>query len=72
MNQPSATRDCNSPITPFNLSGVAEIGGETSPLLGESLRIATDRVAAQLPAYIGGTGLRLTAVGVWWWAERAH
>jgi len=25
MNQPSATRDCNSPITPFNLSGVAEM-----------------------------------------------
>lgn len=56
----------------FNLSGVAEIGGQTSQLLRENLRTATEGVAAQLPAYVGGTGLLLSAVGVWWWAERAH
>ncbi len=55
----------------FNLTGLTAVGRDTSQLLSEGLRVAARQVTAQLPAYIGGTGLLLTAVGAWWWAERA-
>ena len=56
----------------FNLTGMAAVGRDTSQLLTEGLRVAARQVAAQLPAYVAGTGFLLTAVGAWWWAERAR
>jgi hypothetical protein len=56
----------------FNLSGLAAVARETSGLLAEGLRVATGQMAAQLPSYAVGTSLLLTAVGAWWWAERAR
>jgi len=56
----------------FNLTGVAAVGTEASAVLAEGLSLAATRLTAQLPAYIGATGLLLSAVAVWWWAERAH
>ena len=56
----------------FNLTGVAEVGAEASAVLAEGLSLAAARITAQAPAYIGATGLLLSAVAVWWWAERAH
>jgi len=56
----------------FNLTGVASVGTEASAVLAEGLSLAAARITAQLPAYIGATGLLLSAVAVWWWAERAH
>jgi len=56
----------------FNLTGVAAVGTEASAVLAEGLSLAAARITAQLPAYVGGTGLLLSAVAVWWWAERAH
>ncbi len=56
----------------FNLTGVAAVGTEASAVLADGLSLAAARITAQLPAYIGATGLLLSAVAVWWWAERAH
>ena len=56
----------------FNLTGMTEVARQVSGVLAEGLRLAADRVTAQLPAYVGATGLLLSAVAVWWWAERAQ
>jgi len=56
----------------FNLTGVAAVGAEASAVLSEGLRLAAARITVQLPAYAGATGLLLSAVAVWWWAERAN
>jgi len=56
----------------FNLTGVAQVGTEASAVLAEGFGLAAARITTQLPAYAGATGLLLSAVAVWWWAERAH
>jgi len=56
----------------LNLSGVVALAGDLSRLLGEGTRVAAGRIAPVLPTYLAGSALILTAVGVWWWAERAE
>jgi anti-sigma factor RsiW len=54
----------------FNLTGMAEVGTQASVVLAEGLRLTADRIAAQLTTYASATGLLLSAVVIWWWAER--
>ena len=56
----------------FNLSGVVGLAGNLSQVLGDGARAAAGRLGPVLPAYLAGTAIILTAVGVWWWAERAQ
>lgn len=56
----------------LNLGGIVSLAGGLTRLLGEGARVAADRVAPVLPTYLAGSALILTAVGVWWWAERAE
>ena len=54
----------------LNLSGVMAVTSEASRLVAGGFRIAVDRIAPALPAYLMGTVLLVTAVWVWWWAQR--
>lgn len=54
----------------LNLSGVAAITSDMSRLIAEGFRVAAARLMPALPAYLAGMVLLITAVGVWWWAER--
>ena len=56
----------------LNLGGIVSLAGDLTQLLGEGARLAAHRVAPVLPTYLAGSALILTAVGVWWWAERAQ
>jgi anti-sigma factor RsiW len=55
----------------FNVSGVVALAGSLSQFISEGAHAAAGRVAPVLPTYLAGTAIILTAVGVWWWAERA-
>jgi len=56
----------------FNLTGIADVATQASVVLSEEVRVTASRIAGQLPTYAGATGLLLSAVAVWWWAERPH
>ena len=39
-------------------------------LLGTALVTLARRVAPTVPLHAGATALLVTALGIWWWAER--
>ena len=51
-------------------SGVTAAGGDAVDLFGTGLRAIVGRVGPSVPLYAGATALLVTALAVWWWAER--
>jgi hypothetical protein len=54
-----------------NLSGVAAVGADAGRLMREGAELAAGRLARDLPTYIAATGILLSTIAVWLWAERA-
>jgi predicted anti-sigma-YlaC factor YlaD len=51
-------------------SGLTQAGPQAVNLLNAAVVDAARRVAPSLPLYVGAAALLVTALGVWWWAER--
>ena len=51
-------------------SGLVAVSNDAVGLLGTGLVTLARRVAPTVPLYAGATALLVTAVGIWWWAER--
>jgi anti-sigma factor RsiW len=51
-------------------SGLASVSNDAAGLFTTGLMTAAQHVAPAVPLYAGATALVLTALGIWWWAER--
>src|SRR2546427_12038536 len=51
-------------------SGLVAVSNDAVDLLGTGLVTLARRVAPTVPLYVGATALLVTALGIWWWAER--
>jgi anti-sigma factor RsiW len=51
-------------------SGFTFVGNDALRLFGAGMRTFIERVAPSLPIYALATVLLMTALGIWWWAER--
>ena len=51
-------------------SGFTLTGNDALQLLGAGIRTLVQRVSPALPLYALATVLLVTALGIWWWAER--
>jgi anti-sigma factor RsiW len=51
-------------------SGFTLVGNDAVQLFGAGMRTFVQRVAASLPIYALATVMLVTALGIWWWAER--
>ncbi len=51
-------------------SGLTAASGDAVDLFGTGLRTIVDRIGPSVPLYAGATALLVSALGVWWWAER--
>jgi anti-sigma factor RsiW len=51
-------------------SGLTFVSSDAQQLLGAELRAFFQRVSPSLPVYALATALLVTALGIWWWAER--
>jgi len=54
----------------LNRSGLVAVSNDAVELFGVSLVALARRVSPSLPLYLGATALLVTALGIWWWAER--
>jgi anti-sigma factor RsiW len=51
-------------------SGFTFVGNDALQLFGAGMRTFVERVSPSLPIYALATALLVTALGIWWWAER--
>ena len=51
-------------------SGLAAVSNDAMNLMSGAIVTFAQRAAPSLPLYLGATALLLTALGIWWWAER--
>jgi len=51
-------------------TGLTAVGNDAVELLGSGLVTFVHRVGPSLPLYVGAMVLVVTALGIWWWAER--
>ena len=51
-------------------SGLASVSGEAVNVFGSGFVSLAKRVAPSLPLYAGAAALLVSALAVWWWAER--
>jgi anti-sigma factor RsiW len=51
-------------------SGLVAVSNDGVELLGTGLVTLARHVAPSVPLYAGATALLVTALGIWWWAER--
>src|SRR5437763_5837509 len=51
-------------------SGLIAVSNGTFDALGAGFGLLRQRVATSVPVYAGATLLLVTALGIWWWAER--
>ena len=51
-------------------SGFTFVGNDALQLFGAGMRTVLQRVSPSLPVYALATMLLITALGIWWWAER--
>jgi anti-sigma factor RsiW len=51
-------------------SGFTFVGNDALQLFGAGMRTFVQRVSPSLPVYALATVLLVTALGIWWWAER--
>ena len=54
----------------FNRTGLAAVGNDAVDLFASGLVMFTRRVAPSVPLYAGATALLVSALGLWWWAEK--
>jgi len=54
----------------LSASGLGYVGNDAMQLLGAGMRTFVERVTPSLPIYALATVLLVTALGIWWWAER--
>jgi predicted anti-sigma-YlaC factor YlaD len=55
----------------FNRSGLAAVSGDAVSLFGTGVIALAHRIAPAVPLYAAATGVVLTALALWWWAERS-
>jgi anti-sigma factor RsiW len=51
-------------------SGLDAVSNDAVDLFGSGLVAFVRRVAPSLPLYVGAGALLVSALGIWWWAER--
>jgi len=51
-------------------SGLTLVGSDAVQLFGAGIRTFVQRVSPSLPVYALATVMLMTALGIWWWAER--
>ena len=51
-------------------TGLASVSGDAVDVFGSGFAELAKRVAPSLPLYAGAAALLLSALGIWWWAER--
>ena len=51
-------------------SGLAAVSGDAVDVAGNGFVALAKRVAPSLPLYAGAAALLVSALGIWWWAER--
>jgi anti-sigma factor RsiW len=51
-------------------SGFTFVGSDALQLFGAGMRTFVQRVSPSLPVYALASVLLVTALGIWWWAER--
>ena len=51
-------------------SGLSSLSGDAVDLFGSGVMTLVRRVAPSVPLYAGATAVLVTALAVWWWAER--
>lgn len=51
-------------------TGLAAVTGDAMEIFGSGFVSLARRVAPSLPLYVGAAALLLSALGIWWWAER--
>ena len=54
----------------LNRSGLVEVAGAVSAAFTEGLALLLQRAAPAAPTFLGALALLMTALGVWWWADR--
>ncbi len=54
----------------LNRTGLTSVSGDAVDLFGTGFMTLARRVAPNVPLYAGAMALLVTAVGLWWWAER--
>ena len=53
-----------------NRSGLAAVSDDAAALFSTALVTVAQRVAPSIPLYAGAAAVLVTALGIWWWAER--
>ena len=53
-----------------NRSGLAAVSGDAVTVFGGGFVSLARRVAPALPLYAGAAAVLISALGIWWWAER--
>ena len=51
-------------------SGLIGVSGDTITLIESGVSAVAQRIAPSLPIYAAATALVVTALAIWWWAER--
>jgi anti-sigma factor RsiW len=51
-------------------AGLASVSGDAVNVFGSGFVSLAKRAAPALPLYAGAAALLLSALGIWWWAER--
>ena len=51
-------------------SGLASVSGDAVNVVGSGFVSLAKRAAPSLPLYVGAAALLVSALGIWWWAER--
>jgi hypothetical protein len=54
----------------LNLTGLSSVSRDAVDLFGSGLMTLVHRIAPSLPLYGIATAIVVTALGIWWWAER--
>ena len=54
----------------LNRTGIVSVSGDAVNVFGSGFVALARRVAPALPLYAGAAALLVSALGLWWWAER--
>ena len=54
----------------MNRSGLTAVSTDAVDLFSTAFLTTARRIAPSLPLYVGATALLVSALGIWWWAER--
>ena len=54
----------------LNRTGIVSVSGDAVNVFGSGFVLLARRVAPALPLYAGAAALLVSALAIWWWAER--